>query len=94
MITLPKSVRRERLIENADVGNFKIVETDMTALDNLDENLITDWYVLWRTGQCLQVANLQSQGPYRRTLSFLVMNMTDPDGRPKDRGFSLFYLLS
>ncbi|KFH48425.1 putative oxidoreductase-like protein [Hapsidospora chrysogenum ATCC 11550] len=43
MITLPKSVRRERLLENADVGGFEISEADMAAMDGLDEHLVTDW---------------------------------------------------
>lgn len=43
MITLPKSVRRERLIENADVANINISEEDMAKMDELDEGLVTDW---------------------------------------------------
>lgn len=43
MITLPKSIRQERLRENADVGGIYISEDDMTAMDGLDENLVTDW---------------------------------------------------
>lgn len=43
MITLPKSVRRERLLENADVGGFEISDADMAAMDGLDEHLVTDW---------------------------------------------------
>jgi diketogulonate reductase-like aldo/keto reductase len=43
MITLPKSVRRERLIENADVANISISEEDMAKMDELDEGLVTDW---------------------------------------------------
>ncbi|KAM0277241.1 hypothetical protein ACHAQH_005962 [Verticillium albo-atrum] len=43
MVTLPKSTRKERLIENADVNGFEISDGDMTVMDNLDENLVTDW---------------------------------------------------
>ncbi|KAF3808172.1 Prostaglandin F synthase [Colletotrichum gloeosporioides] len=43
MITLPKSVRQERLIENADVGNFEISKEDLAVMDGLDERLVTDW---------------------------------------------------
>ncbi|TKW49418.1 putative oxidoreductase C2F3.05c [Colletotrichum tanaceti] len=43
MITLPKSVRRERLVENADVSGFEISEEDLAAMDALDEHLVTDW---------------------------------------------------
>ncbi|KAF6808315.1 aldo-keto reductase [Colletotrichum sojae] len=43
MITLPKSVKQERLIENASVNDFEISEEDMSAMDSLDEKLVTDW---------------------------------------------------
>lgn len=42
---LPKSVRRERLIDNVKVGGFEISEEDMAKMDDLDEHLVTDWYV-------------------------------------------------
>ncbi|KAF9875303.1 putative aldo/keto reductase [Colletotrichum karsti] len=43
MITLPKSVHKERLIENANVANIEISKEDMDAMDDLDEKLVTDW---------------------------------------------------
>lgn len=43
MITLPKSVKKERLIENVDVNSFEISEDDLAAMANLDEGLVTDW---------------------------------------------------
>lgn len=43
MITLPKSVRQERLIENANVSGFEISKEDLAAMDALDEHLVTDW---------------------------------------------------
>ncbi|GKT47600.1 putative oxidoreductase [Colletotrichum spaethianum] len=43
MITLPKSVRQDRLIENANVSNFEISKEDLDAMDALDEHLVTDW---------------------------------------------------
>ncbi|GKT52751.1 aldo/keto reductase [Colletotrichum tofieldiae] len=43
MITLPKSVRQDRLIENADVSRFEISKEDLAAMDALDEHLVTDW---------------------------------------------------
>ncbi|RYP36945.1 hypothetical protein DL767_003193 [Monosporascus sp. MG133] len=43
LVPLPKSVRRERLLENADVGSFEISDEDMARLDALDEVLVTDW---------------------------------------------------
>ncbi len=41
-VPLPKSVKRERIIQNADVSGFEISEEDMTAMDGLDEYLVTD----------------------------------------------------
>ncbi|KAM0501603.1 hypothetical protein ACHAP9_007206 [Verticillium nonalfalfae] len=43
MVTLPKSSRKERLIENANVNEFEISDDDMAAMNALDENLVTDW---------------------------------------------------
>jgi diketogulonate reductase-like aldo/keto reductase len=42
-VPLPKSVRKERIVENAQVEDFEIDEDDMKALDALDEYLVTDW---------------------------------------------------
>ncbi|ROT36179.1 aldo-keto reductase family 1 member E1 [Sodiomyces alkalinus F11] len=42
-VTLPKTSRKERLDENADVGGFEISAEDMVKMDRLDENLVTDW---------------------------------------------------
>jgi len=42
-ITLPKSTKQKRMIENASVDGFEISEADMTELDGLDEHLVTDW---------------------------------------------------
>lgn len=41
--SLPKSTKRERLLENADVGGINISPEDMAELDGLDEHLVTDW---------------------------------------------------
>ncbi|PNH46191.1 hypothetical protein VD0004_g1873 [Verticillium dahliae] len=43
MVTLPKSSRKERLIENANVNGFQISDDDMAVMNALDENLVTDW---------------------------------------------------
>lgn len=43
LVPLPKSMRKERLIENVDVGGFEISEEDMSKMDALDEKLVTDW---------------------------------------------------
>ena len=42
-VTLPKSAKKERLVENADVGGFELEEEDVKRLDGLDEKLVTDW---------------------------------------------------
>lgn len=42
-VALPKSTKRERIVENADIGGFVIEEGDMEVLDGLDEGLVTDW---------------------------------------------------
>ena len=42
-VPLPKSVKKERIIENAKVEGFSIEESDVKAMDGLDEYLVTDW---------------------------------------------------
>ncbi|KAM0715381.1 hypothetical protein Q7P37_008879 [Cladosporium fusiforme] len=42
-VPLPKSVRRERIVENAGIEGFVIDEADMKKMDDLDEYLVTDW---------------------------------------------------
>ncbi|KAK0830235.1 hypothetical protein LTR73_003513 [Friedmanniomyces endolithicus] len=42
-VPLPKSVRKERIIENSQVGGFEISGEDIKAMDGLDEYLVTDW---------------------------------------------------
>lgn len=43
MITLPKSVKKARLIENVDVNGFGISNDDLAVMADLDEGLVTDW---------------------------------------------------
>lgn len=43
MITLPKSVKKARLIENVDVNGFEISGDDLAVMEKLDEGLVTDW---------------------------------------------------
>jgi diketogulonate reductase-like aldo/keto reductase len=42
-VVLPKSVNRDRIIENANVFDFSISEGDMEAMDTFNENLATGW---------------------------------------------------
>ena len=42
-VPIPKSVTKERIIANGDVGGFEIDSADMMTMDGLDEYLVTDW---------------------------------------------------
>lgn len=42
-VPLPKSVTKERIASNGQVGGFNIADNDMNSLDGLDEYLVTDW---------------------------------------------------
>ena len=42
-VVLPKSVNRERIIENVSVFDFSISPEDMQMLDAFNENLVTGW---------------------------------------------------
>jgi diketogulonate reductase-like aldo/keto reductase len=43
-VPLPKSVNKDRIKENADIGGFNIDDGDMKKMDALDEYLVTgDW---------------------------------------------------
>ncbi|KAH0829353.1 putative oxidoreductase [Fonsecaea pedrosoi] len=42
-IPLPKSVSRDRIKANGNVGHFEISSDDMQTMDGLDEYLVTDW---------------------------------------------------
>ena len=42
-VVIPKSAKRQRIIENADVFDFAIRAADMQTLDSLNENLRTCW---------------------------------------------------
>jgi len=43
LVVIPKSARRERILENADVFDFEITKEDMQLLDGFNENLRTCW---------------------------------------------------
>lgn len=40
-VPLPKSVRKERIVENAGISDFNIENGDMKKMDALDEYLVT-----------------------------------------------------
>ena len=40
-VPLPKSVKKERIVENASIGGFEIDDKDMKTMDGLDEYLVT-----------------------------------------------------
>ena len=43
IVVIPKSARKERIIENANVFNFELDTADMRILNNLDEGLRVSW---------------------------------------------------
>ena len=43
LVVLPKSVHRERILENANVFDFEIADADMQILDSLNENFRVAW---------------------------------------------------
>ncbi|MFC1583430.1 aldo/keto reductase [Candidatus Neomarinimicrobiota bacterium] len=43
VVVIPKSVHRERILENADIYDFDISSADMAELDALDENFRLSW---------------------------------------------------
>lgn len=43
IVVIPKSVRRQRIIENAAVFDFTIAPADLATLDGLDEDFRTCW---------------------------------------------------
>jgi hypothetical protein len=40
-VPLPKSVKKERIVENSEIGGFAIEDGDMAKMDQLDEYLVT-----------------------------------------------------
>ncbi|EEA27948.1 aldo-keto reductase, putative [Talaromyces marneffei ATCC 18224] len=42
-VPLPKSVKKDRIVANAQVEGFEIDSADMDTMDGLDEYLVTDW---------------------------------------------------
>lgn len=44
LVPLPKSVQKERIIANAQIGGFEISREDMARMDSLDECLVTGMF--------------------------------------------------
>lgn len=44
-IVIPKSTKQSRIIDNANVFDFTLEQSDVDHLASLDEFLITDWEV-------------------------------------------------
>ncbi|GAA5878260.1 hypothetical protein JCM8547_007542 [Rhodosporidiobolus lusitaniae] len=44
-IVIPKSTKKQRIVDNANVFDFKLEKADLDRLTSLDEFLITDWEV-------------------------------------------------
>lgn len=38
VVTIPKSVKEHRIVENADIFDFELSEDDMEDIDNLNQN--------------------------------------------------------
>jgi diketogulonate reductase-like aldo/keto reductase len=43
LVTIPKSVREERIKENSRVFDYNLTNEDMRMLDSLDENFRNSW---------------------------------------------------
>ncbi|RHX95688.1 aldo/keto reductase [Leptospira yasudae] len=43
IVVIPKSVKKERIVENAQIFDFQIEDEDMKILNSLDENFRTCW---------------------------------------------------
>lgn len=61
-VPLPKSVKKNRIIENANIGGFQIDEKDMRTMDGLDEYLVTGKLALSRQSPISATVLLQWRG--------------------------------
>ena len=57
-VPLPKSVKRQRIVENADIGGFEIEGADMKAMDGLDEYLVTGKCFLKFCAMCDELSDV------------------------------------
>jgi hypothetical protein len=67
-VPLPKSIRKERIQENAKIGGFDINDADMKTMDDLDEYLVTGAYTCTMTHNFGDTDCHTRLGPCRRTL--------------------------
>ncbi|CAE7193786.1 hypothetical protein PTNB73_08747 [Pyrenophora teres f. teres] len=44
-VPLPKSTKKERIVENSQIGGFEIDDADMEMMDGLDEYLVTGKFI-------------------------------------------------
>ena len=63
------------MIENASVDGFEISESDMKALDALDEHLVTDWRVPCQMVDQLVANKSIGTLPMRRSLLRAVLKI-------------------
>ena len=43
IVTIPKSTKEHRIVENADVFDFQLSDKEMERIDDLDEDFVTSW---------------------------------------------------
>jgi diketogulonate reductase-like aldo/keto reductase len=78
-VVLPKSVKRERIIENADVGGFEIAQEDVGVLDELDEYLVTGEFPVYFRCCVIHCCSLVFLGGHARALlTFVLATDWDP----------------
>ena len=54
-VPLPKSVKKHRIAENAEIGGFEIDQDDMQMMDGLDEYLVTGMWQISSSGNSQQI---------------------------------------
>lgn len=79
---LPKSVKKERIIENSEVGGFEIEENDMKTMDGLDEYLVTG--ELFRTAVMPTHSMIKSAKSAAAAAQHLLKLTDVPDWDPTD----------
>lgn len=62
-VTLPKSVKEERIVSNVAVDKFTIGDGDMRLMDELDEHLITGKFQLPNAFKVMLILKLVDWDP-------------------------------